>query len=208
MIKKFFTYLFITLFIYFAIGGLIFNHLFPPQKPNYQQYFEKNKVFGSEEEGLTQEVKKVENNLIHLKITVKPFAAGPPEHVHYGFDENFIVEKGILSVKINGEVKKVSDGEKIIIPRGTSHKPFNDTSENVILNDTTCQYATMPCEFAYSLCEMYPVMDAHGAESPKVLLKIASIGGGFDTWLPHIPKPMQQLIRWLLSPTARLINQF
>jgi mannose-6-phosphate isomerase-like protein (cupin superfamily) len=206
MVGKFFTYFFIIFFFYFIIGGIIFNHLFPSKKPNYLNYFKTKTEFSSKGEGLTNEVKKVENNLAYLKVTIKPMAEGPPEHIHNTFDEFFTVEKGTLSLKINGQIKKLKSCESIKIPKGTAHKPFNETGEIVILNDSTNSSSTMPCEFAYGLAQLYPVMDKYGEKSPKVLLKLAALGNDFDTWAPDAPIPAQKLIRWLLGPSARLLN--
>lgn len=208
MYRKFFMSFFIVLFLYFVIGGILFNHLFHPKKPNYLEHFKTTPEFGSKEEGLVQEVKKIENNLAYLKITMEPLAAGPPEHVHSTFDEYFFVEKGNLSIKINGQIKKIKQGESIKIPKGTAHKPFNETNETIIINDISNKNATMPIEFAYGLSQLYPAMDKYGSKSPKILLKLAALGNDFDTWLPDVPIPAQKLIRWLLGPSARLINQF
>lgn len=206
MVRKFFMYFFILLFIYFVVGGILFNHLFPSKKPNYSNYFKTKTEFSSHTEGMTNEVKKVENNLAYLKVTLKPMAEGPPEHIHNTFDEFFTVEKGTLSLKINGESIKIKQGESIKIPKGTAHKPFNETGEIVMLNDTKNTNATMPCEFAHGLSQLYPAMDKYGAKSPKVLLKLAALGNDFDTWVPDAPIPAQKLIRWLLGPSARLFN--
>lgn len=206
MIRKTMIYFFSFISIYFIIGGLIFNHLLPPQTPDYQSYFKKNPFFKSDAEGFLQEVKKVENGWVHLKVTMQARAVGPPEHIHENFDEYFVVEKGTASILINGKKHFLKAGEHIVIPKGTPHKPFNETDEVVILNDTTNQHPTMPCDFAYSLSKLYPNMDKHGVDSLKILMQLANLGNRADTWLTHAPIPAQKAIRWLLGPTSRLLN--
>lgn len=199
-------YIFSFIFIYLIFGGLIFNHLFPPQTTDYQSYFNKNPAFVSKVEGFSQEVKKIENDWIYLKVSMTPRAAGPPEHIHEDFDEYFVVEQGTASILINGKKHLLKEGEQLLIPKGTPHKPFNESNETVVLNDTTNQHPTMPCVFAYHLSKLYPSMDKYGADSPKVLLQLAGLGNQADTWVAKAPIPAQKAFRWLLGPTARLLG--
>lgn len=204
MIRKIMIYIFGFIFIYFIVGGLIFNHLLSPQTPDYQSYFNQNSVFESNVEGFLQEVKKVENGWLHLKVTMKAQAPGPPEHIHENFDEYFVVEKGTASILVNGQKHLLKAGEHLVIPKGTPHKPFNETDDVVIFNDTSNKHPTMPYTFGYSLSKLYPNMDKYGANSPKILMQLAGLGNQADTWVAQAPIPVQKAIRWLLGPTARL----
>lgn len=198
---------FIALAVYFLLGGLVFNHLLKPSEPDFSAFFEKHKYFNSDMEGVTQEIKKVENDWAHCRVEMAAFAAGPPVHVHETFDEFFTVESGTASILVNGEKKTLKPGETLLIPKGTPHKPFNETGEVVVLNDTSNQQATMPARFAYGLAILYPAMDEiGGATSPKILLQLAAQGNNFDTWLSEVPIPVQKFLRWMLGPTARLLG--
>lgn len=197
----------IALAIYLLLGGILFNHIFKPSRPDFSRFFEKNRRFGSRLEGLTQEVKKIENDWAHCRVEMQAFAAGPPEHIHETFDEVFTVEKGTASILVNGEKKTLKAGESLLVPKGTPHKPFNETAEIVILNDATDRQATMPARFVYGLASLYPVMDKAGIlNSPEILLQMAAQGNDFDTWLSEVPIPAQKALRWLLGPTARLMG--
>lgn len=201
-------YAFLILFaVYFLLGGLIFNHLFPPKHPNYVDYFQQKPTLESKVEGVRMRVKKIANDQAFLRVEIMPGAAGPPEHVHKTFDEYFVVEKGSLSILIDGQKKILREGESITIKAGTPHKPFNESDEVVILNDISSTKATMTAEFAYGLAQLYPQMDNLGeANSPKMLLHLAAMGNRFDTWVSDVPIAVQQSIRWLLGPTARLLG--
>jgi mannose-6-phosphate isomerase-like protein (cupin superfamily) len=197
----------IVLCTYFLLGGIVFNHLFPPSSPDFAAFLEQNRHFGSTLEGFKQEIKKVENDWAHCRVEMAPFAPGPPEHIHETFDEIFTAEKGTASILINGEKKTLRAGETLLIPKGTPHKPFNETGEVVVLNDTSGLQATMPARFAHGLACLYPVMDQAGdVNSPKIMLQLAAQGNDFDTWVSEAPIPAQKLIRWLLGPTARLLG--
>ena len=205
MIQKITIYIFGFLVLYLVGGGILFNHVFSPKPIDYPAYFEKHQQFASKEEGMQLGIKKLDEEKVFLKVSLEPHAAGPPEHIHQDFDEFFAVEKGTLSLLINGQKRTLKAGESILIPKGTPHKPFNETDQMVILNDSTYSHPTMPSHFAYGLSQLYPVMDQHGAQSPKVLLKLASLGQNFDTWVADVPIFVQKAIRWLLGPTVRII---
>jgi quercetin dioxygenase-like cupin family protein len=206
MIQKTIIYILGILVIYLVGGGILFNHIFPPKPIDYSSYFEKHQQFASKEEGMQLKVKKLDEENVFLKVSLEPYAEGPPEHIHQNFDEFFAVEKGTLSLLINGQKRTLKAGENILIPKGTPHKPFNETDQMVILNDSTDAHPTMPSHFAYGLSQLYPVMDQHGAKSPKVLLKLASLGQNFDTWVADVPLFPQKVIRWTVGPTSRLFG--
>lgn len=196
--------LFALILAYFLIGGILFNHLFKPAKPNYAAFFKENKHFVSHTEGFKQEIIKVENDWVYSRVEMQAFAAGPPEHIHEYFDELFRVEKGTATILVNGEKKTLKAGESLLIPKGTPHKPFNETNEVVVLDDPITQTATLPASFAYGLITLYPEMDKIGdVKSPKNLLALAAQGNDFDTWSSDLPIPAQKAMRWLLGPTAR-----
>jgi len=204
IMKKKIMFLFASIIGYFVLGGILFNHVFKPAKPDFAAFFKEHSHFGSHVEGFSQEIKKVENDWVYCRVEMQAFAAGPPEHIHESFDELFRVEKGTATMLVNGEKKILKAGESILIPKGTPHKPFNETNEVVILEDPTNQIASMPACFAYGLSALYPEMDKIGdVKSPKKLLALAAQGNGFDTWSSEAPIPAQKVIRWLLGPTAR-----
>lgn len=206
MIQKTIIYILGFLILYLVGGGILFNHVFPPKPIDYAAYFEKHQQFASKEEGMQLSIKKLDEKKVYLKVSLEPYAAGPPEHIHQEFDEFFVVETGTLSLLINGQKRILKAGESVMIPKGTPHKPFNETNQMVILNDSTDSHPTMPSHFAYGLSQLYPVMDQHGAQSPKVLLKLAALGLNCDTWVADAPIIPQKVIRWMVGPTARLIG--
>jgi len=204
MIQKFILYVAAGILIFFIGGGLLFNELLPAKTIDFQSYFSKNKHFSSMEEGMEIEVKKLSKDNVYLRVTLKPFAAGPLEHIHQNFDEYFVIEKGTLSLLINGQKRILKAGESILIPKGTPHKPFNETAQEVILNDKNERQPTMPAYFAYGLSHLYPVIDEYGSKSPKVLFQLARLGPSFDTWLADAPLFSQKAIRWILKPPAHV----
>ena len=193
--------------IYFVVGGLIFNHLFPPKQPSYGGYFSTHRILKSEVEGVKMTITKVENEQAYARLELVPGAVGPPEHLHETFDEYFMVKEGTLAVIVNGKKKSVRQGESIMIPKNTPHKVFNESDKRVIVYDSLDKKSMMTAEFAYGLAQFYPQMDKIGdPNSPKILLCLAAQGNMFDTWRSDVPLPAQKIIRWILGPSARLLG--
>ncbi len=52
---------------------------------------------------------------------IPPDSIGPPKHIHPEYDEIFTVVEGTFLFTINNNTRIVSEGEKIIVARGTAH---------------------------------------------------------------------------------------
>jgi quercetin dioxygenase-like cupin family protein len=111
---------------------VLYDLLFPFKRPDLNNYFSPGQTFTSKAEGITQTVIKQEGDKVYGEVKFEPYAAGPPEHLHYTFNESGTVIKGTLSAKMNGQVKKFKAGERLILKRGIYHRIFNETNEEVI----------------------------------------------------------------------------
>ena len=200
-----------TLFIvigYFVIGIIFHHYLFPLQKPDYASYFQSGDRFSSNWEAVEQTVISQEDGWLKMSSLLRPKADGPPVHIHENFDETFFVKEGTLSVLVNGEKKILRAGEKLQIPKGTAHKPFNETDLPVIIESAEGG-KTFPVEFGYHLVQLLCFIDDLG-ENPNVLaiiLQISIYGEDFDSWMADgTPIAMQKVLRFALAPTARLLG--
>ncbi|MEX0648517.1 MAG: cupin domain-containing protein [Balneolaceae bacterium] len=133
VVKKITLYTVALLFGYLAIGYFLHLVIFPEKKPDVSTYFKPGQTFYSKAEGIRQTVVKQENGLVYSLLEIEPYAPGPPKHLHTGFDEYFETENGELSVWMDGEVKKIKPGEILHVPKGTPHKPFNETADTLRL---------------------------------------------------------------------------
>lgn len=128
--------------------------------------------------------------------------------MHEGFDERFTVKHGTLSVLLNGKKVTVRAGESVLIPKNTPHKPFNETNEIVIVENTGND-KSFPEQFGYYLAQLYLFMDAQGKSPsvPKLMLQFAAYGNEMDSWLVQRPPvAIQKTMRFILQPTARLLG--
>ncbi len=195
----------LTLLASYLILGLIIHHwILPAKTPNYNDYFIMGKSFHSKLEGISQTIIKVEKEYLAAELVMHANAAGPPLHIHEKFDETFTVKSGTLSMQFGSEIKKISAGQTIVIPKNTPHRPFNETDSIVVVT------GGIPLDFAYCLSQLYPFWDENTANTkpPKVLFQLAVFGDKFDSY-PVVnapPKPVLKALKFLLAPTARLIG--
>ncbi len=102
---------------YFIIGLIIHHWILPTKTPDYNQYFKIGQSFNSRLEGLTQTIVKVDNEQHTTDITIEVKSNGPMTHIHENFDETFIVKSGTLSMQYGTDIKKISAGQTITIPK-------------------------------------------------------------------------------------------
>ena len=185
-IKKMMLIVLIVFVGYLAIGYLFHLVIFPENKPEISTYFIGGHKFISEAEGFHQTVVSQEKGKVYCNLVISPYAPGPPKHIHTSFDEYFEVKNGELSIWVDGEVKKIKAGEVVHIPKGTPHKPFNETAETIYLKESFA----MPEEFAFYLSQIYGLMDHHPkfGKMPAMLFMLAPIHlAGFDSYLVEAP---------------------
>jgi hypothetical protein len=193
------------LYIIFSI--VISEYLFPADTPEYANYFRPGDKLSSRFEGFDQTVISVNGDWMNTRLEVRPGAAGPPEHFHADFEERFAVKSGTLSILVNGEKKTLKAGETLSIPPMTRHKPFNETSETVIVEGDRPNI--LPVKFGYALSQLYGFMDQYpnGPSTRQILLQLSVYGNEADTWIADGPSlNTQKAMRIILAPTARLLG--
>ena len=56
-------------------------------------------------------------------------------HSHAETDELFFVVKGAMGIEFRDGVRRLGEGEMIVVPRGTEHRPFAEEEAHVLLID-------------------------------------------------------------------------
>lgn len=54
-------------------------------------------------------------------------------HSHEDTDEVFIVLEGSMHIEFNDEIVKLSEGELLVVPKGTKHRPFAHEEAAIML---------------------------------------------------------------------------
>ena len=54
-------------------------------------------------------------------------------HSHPETDETFIVIEGTMGIELENETIELSEGEMLVIPKGTKHKPFAKQEAKIML---------------------------------------------------------------------------
>lgn len=54
-------------------------------------------------------------------------------HSHENTDEVFIVLEGTMYIEFNTEIVKLSEGELLVVPKGTQHRPFAHEEAKIML---------------------------------------------------------------------------
>ncbi len=205
-IKTISLFLLAVLVAYLVIGYLFHLLIFPEKKPAVTSYFKAGQEFYSKSEGFKQTVHEQKEGKVFCSLQIDPFADGPPKHVHSDFDEFFEIENGELTVWLDGKIIKIKPGEILRVPKGTPHKPYNETADTIRVKGEIA----FPEKFAYHLPQVYGLMDnsAWFAKSPRTLLQMALFTSeGFDSYVADGPPVfMQKLMSFVCTPLARLMG--
>jgi len=81
--------------------------------------------------GATVEIKTATPRLTVTDHVLPPGFAGPPLHIHPGFDEVFVVLEGSLAIRVEDEVHEVGPGDTSYVA-GTTPHTFANTSGGAV----------------------------------------------------------------------------
>lgn len=193
---------------YILLGALVDRVILPEAEPPAEYYPPEGYVFYSKTEGFRQTILKHENGLVWLDLVLEPHAAGPPEHIHTGFAEKFIVAEGTLSLMVNGEKKVLRAGETFLVAPGTPHKPFNETDAPTVVRGPFEPEYAIPEQFSVFLTQAYGFFDEAEANNrpPKAILQMSRFSPKYDSWLAAPPVFVQKTLFFIIGPTARLFG--
>ena len=74
-------------------------------------------------------VKRGDEVWLELKGSLPPHRQGPPLHIHVAEDEEGVVSSGTLSAVLNGREFTAGSGERVSLPRGSTHRWWDDGNE-------------------------------------------------------------------------------
>ena len=54
-------------------------------------------------------------------------------HHHKSTDETFVVLEGCMSIEFETETVELAEGEMLVVPKGTKHRPFADNEAKIMI---------------------------------------------------------------------------
>lgn len=140
-----------------------------------------------------------------VKFTVMPGGFKPVEHIHPFFDETFKILKGILTYKLEGEVKRLGEGNEVTLPKSIAHTHYNDESTMLVMEQTFSPSLDVEIflENLFGLSRDERIKNGE-PELLQVLVWLKKLKA--KTYLAKIPITLQNFLSGLLSPLAYLLG--
>lgn len=142
--------------------------------------------------------------LLEMESIYTSHSKEPVAHYHPRQEEEFTVEEGSISVRINGDVRILEKGEKLIIPANTVHSMWNHSGQTSRVN-----WKVRPALDTEYLLETGMGLAEDGkvnADGLPSILQTALLMQRYKQVyrLAKIPFIIQRIVFGILSPFARL----
>ena len=85
------------------------------------------------ERAALRRVKRGDEEWLEVKGSLPPHRQGPRLHIHVAEDEEGFVRSGTASAVLNGRRITAGSGERVLFPRGSAHRWWNDGNEPLVL---------------------------------------------------------------------------
>ncbi len=138
-------------------------------------------------------------------VYTKPTPSKPPVHYHPAQEEIFEVLAGKLCVLIDGEQRTFGEGEMLVIPRGTRHTMWAESSG--VRVDWQTRPALKTEAFFETIYSLARDGETNSKGAPNLLQSAViaqSYAGEFRLVSP--PWPVQQLLFAILAPIGKLLG--
>lgn len=140
------------------------------------------------------------------RLRVAPGGSGPPRHVHPNHRERFEVMSGELTVYLDGKWRRLSEGDSLVVPPGTSHGFENPRREPVEFLGTIRPSSRITHVIA-TLSGLAHDGELNADGSPRFLQAMVFAREMKDLmYLSSPPYPVQWIMWTVLAPVARLLG--
>lgn len=142
---------------------------------------------------------------VTMKAIIKSKGQLVPKHFHVFQDETFEVISGQLTIFLEGETKKLSEGEKITLPKNIPHNHYNNEDTAV----TYIHSVTPALDFDFLIENLVGLAadgksknGKYGLVQELVALKYLDS----KSYLADIPVGVQKLLMNTIAPIGRLFG--
>lgn len=142
--------------------------------------------------------------LLEMEHTYNGHSTEPAPHYHPNQEEEFTVLSGELSVRIDGQVRVLKQGERLHIPKNKIHSMWNNSAEKTVVNWKVQPAMDTEC-FLETAAGLANDGKTNGAGMPG-LLQVALLANRFSAVfrLSKPPFPIQRVLFGILMPVAYL----
>ncbi len=153
-----------------------------------------------------QTSKDTDGKLLEMESTYFAHSKEPPTHYHPCQIEDFTVLSGELSIRINGEIKTLKQGEAINVQPNVAHSMWNNSNNKTVVNWKV--RPAMETEFMLETLLGLAKDGKTNEEGVPGLLQISLTANKYSNVL-RLSKPpliLQKIIFTLITPVAYLLG--
>src|SRR4030095_7089094 len=81
-----------------------------------------------------QTEKDTAGKLLEMEASYRPYSKEPPSHYHPYQEEDFIILKGQMTVRLEGKILLLHENDTLHIPPNTIHSMWNNSGSTAIIN--------------------------------------------------------------------------
>lgn len=150
--------------------------------------------------------KDTNGKLLEMETTYNSHSKEPPAHYHPFQVEDFTVLSGQLSVRIDGQIQVLKQGDSLHIPSNKVHSMWNDTDEKTIVN-----WKVQPAMYTENLLETGTGLAVDGRTNNNGIpnmLQVALMANKYsDVYrLANPPFWIQKIVFLFLTPFAYMFG--
>jgi quercetin dioxygenase-like cupin family protein len=81
-----------------------------------------------------QTAKDTGGKLLEMEASYRPYSKQPPPHYHPYQEEDFMIIKGQMTVRLDGKILLLNEGDTLHIPSNTIHSMWNNSGSTTVIN--------------------------------------------------------------------------
>jgi len=81
-----------------------------------------------------QTAKDTQGKLLEMEATYRPYSKEPPPHYHPYQEEDFMIIKGQMTVRLEGKILLLNEEDTLHIPANTVHSMWNNSGNTAVIN--------------------------------------------------------------------------
>lgn len=141
------------------------------------------------------------------RVTMRPGASGPPEHVHPETEERFEVVEGPVVFCIDGRERSLSAGTEVRVAPETPHTFRNETDEEAVFRVRTVPANEQLGEVVATLFGLAQEGETDDTGRPGLLQGAVMAEATMDeVYFTGVPRDLQRAFGTVLGPVGRALG--